>query len=418
MIEVFMPKLGPSMEQGTVAHWHKSKGEHVRKGEPIIDIETDKTTVEVEAEADGIVLDILATEGGVYAVGTVLALIGAKGETIAAPKQGVITPVSDLHTEIKPNVTPISAIANDGELERLLIKASPAARRVARERSINLSSLIGTGPGGRIVAEDVRRAADPSKPTSGQLIQEENAVPSQVAYAQHEMEGLPTVKDRIRLSAARRMIGERMAMSKRDVPHFYVNMDVDMGWVQETRESWKTLGETAIPSYNDFILWGSAQALKTFPVLNASLIEDEVTIFADINVGMATALEDSLIVPVIRNADRLSVRGISCKSKTLGERARTRKLAPADTEGGTFTVSNLGMFGVDSFAAIINPPQTAILAVGKIAPRVMTDGKSINIRLMTTLTLSVDHRVADGVMASSFLAAVKASLEKFPGEKA
>lgn len=439
MIEVFMPKLGPSIEQATVVRWHKARGEAVRRGEPIVDIETDKTVQEVEAEADGVLHEVFVAEGQACAVGTVLALLGSAGEEAAspvvasappaiaaavasvqpadvvAPVQPAIAASASTQRTIAADVSPAGSspwlnIADD--IERVLVKASPAARRVAREKGVDLSVVTGTGPRGRVVAEDVLRAAAAAEVLAQAARPEVDiALPMQAEPAA-AIAGC-AVKERRPLGSVRRRIADRMLQSKQSAPDFWVAMDVDMSLVKAARDRWLSCGEDPVPSYNDFVLFACARALREFPELNASLAGDEVVIYSDVNVGMATAAPDGLVVPVIRNAERMSVRGVASRSRELASRARDRKLLPADCEGGTFTVSNLGMFGVDRFVAIINPPQCAILAVGQVAPRVITDGHSISIRVETTLTLSVDHRIADGVVASRFLGSVKRSLETF-----
>lgn len=410
-----MPKLGPSMDQGTVVRWHKAQGDAVRKGEPILEIETDKTVQEVEAEAEGILRQILVAEGQSCAVGTVLAVLGAEGDAPVAAPAELPRPAAraDTDTGVERQVpVPENAIVAHAQRDDkpLPFRSSPAARRVARENGIDLAAVNGTGPHGRIVADDVLRAvasrqvAAPETGPAAELRARPTSLPQNDTRA---------VKERIALSAIRRTTGERMTLSKQAAPHFYVSMHVDMRRLQERRAAWKDRGETPVPSYNDFVLWAAARALKSFPALNSSLTGDEITVFADINIGMATAVQEGLIVPVIHRADRLSVRGMASRTKELAGKARDRKLAAVDCDGGTFTVSNLGMLGVDSFIAIINPPQAAILAVGQVAPRVVTDGTSISICPMTTMTLSVDHRVADGVVASRFLGALKEALEGF-----
>lgn len=408
-----MPKLGPSMEQGTVVRWHKAQGDAVSKGEPILEIETDKTVQEVEAEAEGILREILVAEGQSCAVGTVLAVLSAEGDASVAAAIEQPRPAIRVQadTERRVSMQERAVVAHARRDEKPLpLRSSPAARRVARETGIDLAAVKGTGPHGRIVADDVLRA----------VASRQAAVPATGSGAEVRARPTPlpqsdtrSVKERIALSAIRRTTGERMTLSKQAAPHFYVSMHVDMRRVQETRAAWKDRGETPVPSYNDFVLWAAARALKAFPALNSSLSGDEITVFADINVGMATAVQEGLIVPVIHRADRLSVRGMASRTGELATKARDRKLAAVDCDGGTFTVSNLGMLGVDSFVAIINPPQAAILAVGQVAPRVVTDGTSISICPMTTMTLSVDHRVADGVLASRFLGALKEALEGF-----
>lgn len=210
----------------------------------------------------------------------------------------------------------------------------------------------------------------------------------------------------------RRIVGERMTQSKQSAPHFYISMEIDMSAVSRLRSDWKERGDESIPSINDFILHASAHALKEFTSMNSSFTEHGIRQHADINIGVAVALDEGLVVPVIRNADRLSLAELAEQSRALADKAQNKKLFPLDYEGGTFTVSNLGMLGVDSFTAIINPPQAAILAVGRVAPRVVTDGDGIEIKSMMTATLSADHRGVDGAIAARFLGAVKQLLEQ------
>ena len=265
---------------------------------------------------------------------------------------------------------------------------------IARENGIELATLQGSGPEGSVLAEDVLRAAQaqsrgdrPVAPTS-------------------------TAPDVVPLSPMRRIVGQRMTQSKQSAPHFYLSMDIDMTMVIKVRTELKERGDESIPSINDFILLACARALKDFPSMNSSYTEQGIKVHADINIGMAVALEEGLVVPVIRNADRLTLTQLAQKSRELADKAQTKKLFPLDYEGGTFTVSNLGMLGVDSFIAIINPPQCAILAVGRVAPRVVADEVGMMIRPMMTATLSADHRVVDGAIAARFLQAVKRELEK------
>ena len=270
------------------------------------------------------------------------------------------------------------------------ILASPAARRIAREEGIDLASLSGSGPEGSVLIADVRRAKE--KPTR------EPSVAQQVS-------GLAP------LSPMRRIVGERMTHSKQSVPHFYISIDIDMTAIVSKRSKWKESGERALPSINDFILSACARTLKDFPILNARLMHDGIEFVPEINIGMAVALEDGLVVPVIRTADRLSLRDLAQQTRQLSDKAQHKKLLPFDYEGGTFTVSNLGMLGVDTFIAIINPPQCAILAVGRVAPRAVADEVGIAVRSMMTATLSADHRLVDGAIAARFLAGFKRRME-------
>ena len=212
----------------------------------------------------------------------------------------------------------------------------------------------------------------------------------------------------------RRIVGQRMTQSKQTAPHFYISMDIDMTAVSKLRNGWKERGDEPMPSINDFILQASARALKEFPQVNSSFTEQGILQHADINVGVAVALDEGLVVPVIRNADQLNLLELAKQSRSLADKAQNKKLFPLDYEGGTFTVSNLGMLGVDNFIAIINPPQCAILAIGRVAPRVVTDGDGIEIKSMMTATLSADHRVVDGASAARFLQQVKKHLESGP----
>ena len=407
--EVIMPALGMAQEKGTLLNWLKAEGDPVKKGEPLMEVETDKATVEVEAPATGILTNVTAGAGDEIPVGQKIALILAPGETVTkdtakpakAPhpsplSKGEGTKKQDTKTDDKTTrgatatakaTLPLPPGEGRGEGGR--IAASPAARRIAKESGVDLAALKGSGPGGAIVAEDVAGGAAEA-PAAG---------------------GPPRVKETVQPSAMRRIVAQRMTRSKQSAPHFYIGMDVDMSGVERRRSGLKKSGAALVPSINDFILSAAAGALRDFPSLNASFTEQGVKIFSDINIGMAVALDEGLVVPVIRNADRLSIDELARRSRELAEKAQKKKLFPLDYEGGTFTVSNLGMLGVDSFTAIINPPECAILAVGRVAPRAVAEGEKIAARPMMTMTLSADHRVVDGALAARFLAAVRRRLE-------
>jgi pyruvate dehydrogenase E2 component (dihydrolipoamide acetyltransferase) len=270
------------------------------------------------------------------------------------------------------------------------ILASPAAKRIARERGIDLGTINGSGPEGSVLIADVRRAKKKPALEPGTAQRVSRLVP---------------------LSPMRRIVGERMALSKQSAPHFYVSMDIDMTAIVGTRNKWKDRGDRTLPSINDFILSACALTLKHFPILNARFTPDGIELLPDINIGMAVALEEGLVVSVIRNADQLSLSDLAQRSRQLSQKAQNKKLLPLDYEGGTFTVSNLGMLGVDCFVAIINPPQCAILAVGRISLRAVADEVGIAVRSVMTATLSADHRIADGAIAARFLADIKRRLE-------
>jgi pyruvate dehydrogenase E2 component (dihydrolipoamide acetyltransferase) len=392
--DVIMPALGVAQEKGTLLNWLKAEGQSVTKGEPLMEVETDKATVEIEAPASGILTNVIASPGDEVPVGNRIAVILAPGE-VATPAalhqhplpQGEGTgegrPVTSTPT---PPAEPAASTTSDGG--RVL--ASPAAKRIAREKGIDLAMLHGSGPEGSILAEDVLRAAP-----------EETSPHVEPSGA----------KEVVPLSPMRRIVGQRMTQSKQTAPHFYVSMDIDMTKVSRLRAEWKDRGENSVPSINDFILHTCARALKDFPSLNSTYTEQQIMMHADINIGTAVALEEGLVVPVIHNADRLSLVELARQSRELIDKAQKKKLFPLDYEGGTFTVSNLGMFGADSFIAIINPPQCAILAVGRVAPRVVAQGDAITIRSLMTATLSADHRVVDGAIAARFLQEVRRLLE-------
>jgi pyruvate dehydrogenase E2 component (dihydrolipoamide acetyltransferase) len=392
--DVIMPALGMAQEKGTLLKWLKVEGEAVRKGEPLMEVETDKATVEIEAPASGILAEVTAAPGDEVPVGQRIAVILAQGESFPTALHHPPLPQGEGSGEGHPAAPPTSRAAPPAkpvaQAPTGKVAASPAARRIAREKGVDLSVLKGSGPEGSIVAEDVLSAAGGESETP---------------------QGQPRVKETISLSSMRRILGARMTESKQKAPHFYLAMDVDMTEVDKRRAEWKEKRDEIIPSINDFILWACGRALRDFPSLNSALTDQGVQFFSDINIGMAVALEEGLVAPVIRNADRLSLQQLAKQSRELAGKAQKKKLLPLDYEGGTFTVSNLGMFGVDSFVAIINPPQCAILAVGQLAPRVVAHDQSIAVRPTMTMTLSADHRIVDGVIAARFLQEVKRLLE-------
>jgi pyruvate dehydrogenase E2 component (dihydrolipoamide acetyltransferase) len=381
-----MPALGVAQEKGILIRWLKAEGVQVTKGEPLMEVETDKATVEVEAPASGTLTDVTASPGDEVPVGNRIAVLLAKGEKLP-PKS---TRPSTLPTSHKPATAQSEQRITAGPRAKGILLASPAARRIARERGIDLTTCRGTGPRGAVLASDVREI----KPAHATVPQ-----------------GPPGISETVKLTRMRRIIGERMTRSKQTAPHFYISMDIDMTEVGELRAFLKDKGDSPVPTINDFILRATAVALRSSPSLNATFGDQGVQLYSDINLGVAVALEDGLVVPVIRNADRLSLQALAEQSRELAEKAQKKKLLPLDYEGGTFTVSNLGMLGVDNFVAIINPPQCAILAVGKVASRVVADEEGMTIRSMTTATLSADHRVVDGAIAARFLREVKRLLE-------
>ena len=383
-----MPALGVAQQTGILLKWLKAEGQSVAKGEPLMEIETDKATVEIEAPGSGVLTQIIAKAGDEVPVGQRIALILAPGESL--PTDAVTTRAPRPAPAAKePAQKPVSTAAAIAPTAGRLL-ASPAAKRIARERGVSLSSVRGSGPEGSILAEDVLRATPEGTTVATLASTSEKIVP---------------------LTPMRRIVGERMVQSKQAAPHFYLRMDIDMTGVSNLRAEPEKHVKDGVPSVNDFILHACARALKNFPSVNSSFTEHGIKLHGDINLGMAVALEEGLVVPVIRKADHLTLTELAAQSRELVDKAQKKRLLPIDYEGGTFTLSNLGMLGVDNFIAIINPPQCAILAVGRVAPRVVVDDGMFAIKSLMTATLSADHRVIDGAIGARFLQEVKKLLE-------
>jgi len=406
---VIMPKLGFDMAEGILVRWIISEGEPVKKGQVIAEIETDKATVEVEALANGIVHKHLISEGTITPVGTPIAVIGAPDETVDldALLSELETPSPGTAPEPAVEATPtvvetapvVEAEAGDGRSPGGF-GASPLARKMARELGLNLASIRGTGPGGRIVKRDIERSMQEGYVGAG--APEPGILPS-----------LPPGETvRVPLSRLRSTIGKRMVAAKQQAPHFYITMDVDAGPMTAFRaEANEMLPEGEKLSLNDFIVKAAALALRDFPNLNASLDGDHIVRHGEINVGVAVAVDEGLLTVVCREADRKPLPMLSREIREMVDRTRQGKVRPDDIEGSTFTVSNLGMFGVDHFIAIINPPEAAILAIGGVREEpVFEDGQIVK-GLRVQCTLSGDHRVTDGAEAARWLQVFKDHLE-------
>lgn len=390
-----MPRLSDSMEEGTILKWLRAAGEEVKRGEELVEIETDKATMTYEADADG-VLEILAAEGDTLPIGAVIARLGGSGngapvaapapEPAAAPPPPIAAPA------------PPPAPRADGER----VRASPVARRIAQERGVDLAGLSGTGPGGRIVRADVEggAAAPAAAPAPAHA-----AAP---AAAPETAKGATSV---LELSRTQQAVARRMASAKATVPEFTLSADVDMERCAELRERLRAL-EGSAPSYNDMVVRACALALREQPRANGAYKDGRFELYSRVNVGIAVAAQDALVVPTVFDADTKSLAEIAGETSTLAGRVRDGSITPPELSGGTFTVSNLGMFGIDSFTAIINPPQAAILAVGAIAERVVArDGEAV-VRRMMSVTLVSDHRILYGADAAQFLGRVRALLEE------
>ncbi len=398
MNQITMPKLSDTMLEGTLIKWHKKAGDKITVGDVIADVETDKATMEMEAFDDGIITEILVPEGGVVKVGQPIAnLEGGKKSVVKSTAPAATSVTASAATPAAPS-KPKPAATADGSRT----KASPLAKKIALERGVDLSGIQGTGPGGRIVAADVPATA--------------------VAQGRSAAAAAPRIEvpfsdsdTKTPLSGMRRTIAERLLASKTQIPHFYLSIEIDAAPLAKLRKDLNAAAEaagTAKVTVNDFILLAAARAAKQHPKVNAAFAGDSVVEYASVNLSVAIAVEDGLITPVIRNAQSLSLREISTAVKDLAVRARSKKIKPEEYQGGTLTISNLGAYGIDSFYAIINPPQAAILAVGAIVKKPVVNAQDqIIAGQRMTISLSGDHRVVDGAAGAEFLATIRKSLE-------
>ncbi len=414
-VEVKMPKLSATMQTGVIQKWRKREGDRVEYGDVIADIETDKAVMELEAFDPGVIRKIIVPEGSKAPVNTTIAIIGEAGEDVsaisapaaAAPaeKTTAAPPPTNAKTATAPAAPPgigapvplaeptVSSMmptlpSPDMELRTI---ASPAVRKIARERGIDLRNLRGTGPSGRIVLRDVVTAPLGVGPTAA-------------APAGPEYEDFP-------LTPMRETIARRMSQSAQTVPHFYLTREIDMDNAMALREELNALGHEPKISVNDFIVKGCAYALQQIPRVNSSFQGDRIRVYKRIDIGNAVSIEDGLITPVIRNVAAKTIAQISTEGHALAERARQKRLKPEEYTGGTFTVSNLGMFAIDQFSAVINPPEGAILAVGTVQKKPVVKGDHVVIAQRMRVTLSCDHRVVDGALGAQFLQALANALE-------
>ena len=402
--EVVMPKMGYDMTEGTIVRWRKDEGDEVTRGEVIAEVDTTKVTVEVEAYTAGVLRKILVPEGQTVPVGHVIAVIADRDEPI--PGLEVKAAPAEKAAPVATGApTPVATVAVTGE-EASRIAASPVARRIAREQGVHLNLIRGTGPGGRIVKDDVEtflaeRPVEAPRPAPTPVAAAPAAAPQDIPYEDRD------------LSRIRQTVARRMAESKRVAPHFYVTSDIDMTEALKLRKGLNALlGEGARISVTDMLVKGVAKTLQDFPEVNASFAEGKLRVYGRINIGVAVALEQGLVTPVIPDCDKKPLSQIAQEAKELVERARTGRLRPEHFSPGTFTISNLGMFDVEEFVAIINPPEAAILAVGSVIPRpVVVDGE-VKVAERMRVTLSADHRVLDGATAARFLQRFKVYLEQ------
>jgi pyruvate dehydrogenase E2 component (dihydrolipoamide acetyltransferase) len=428
--KVHMEALSPTMEEGRVAKWLKHEGDAVKTGETLAEVETDKAVMDLVARADGNLVKILAAEGATVPVGSVVAYIGAAGEAVgngepattqpaatpqpaaaAATKGSTPTPNAQEAQSDEPPAphAPARAAAGGGS-----IKASPLAKRVAQERGVDLKLVQGSGPGGRVILRDVEQAKRGGRDAAGGTAATARVQPTHAPTPQPYIpvaDG-PSFHD-VALSQIRKTIAKRLAASLGPIPHFFLTTDVDMERAAEARESLnRQLGDQGKISYNDIVLKATALALKKHPACNAWYQDDHIRYWSDVHLGMAVAVDEGLITPVLRHADRKSLTTIAAEARELAQRARHRRLKPDEYTGATFTVSNLGMFDIEHFTAVINPPEAGIVAVGSIVPQPVSDadGKVV-VRRRVRLTMSCDHRVIDGATGAVFLRTLKQMLE-------
>ncbi len=404
---VLMPKGSDTMTEGKILKWLKKEGDSVTNGDALVEIETDKVNMEVEAMGAGVLRKITAAEGSAATVGQLIAVIGKPEEDISAllavapakPAEQKPAPLptapptpAPLPTSAAASPAPVATAPAAAAGGRVL--ASPLARRLAKESGVDLGRLQGSGPGGRIVRRDVETAGA-ARPLR---------VPIPVGPGGPEFRDEP-------LSSMRKVIAQRLIQSLGPVPHFYLTIEVDMRRAKELRESANTLDPNLKLSYNDVIVKAAAAALRQHPEVNAGFLGESIRFHNRVHIGMAVAVEGGLITPVVRDADCKSLQQISAESKELIARARERKLKPEEYVGGTFSVSNLGMMGIQEFSALINPPEAAILAVGAVDERPVVAEGRIEIGYRCRMTLSCDHRVVDGATGAKFLQTLRQILE-------
>src|SRR5436309_11138782 len=417
--KVHMEALSPTMEEGRLVKWNKHEGDPVKSGDTLAEVETDKAVMELVAQADGQLLKVLVPEGTTVPVGNIVAWIGKPGEKVdgdgaAAPapkgERSAVSGARETPAKPTPSAAPTPApapqpVAAVAPADAMRVKASPLARRIAKDAGVDLKLVQGSGPGGRVIKRDVEAgAASPSitgQPSAAPAPRSVLRAPSGVPY-----EDVP-------LTQIRKTIAKRLAASIGPIPHFFLTTEIDMERAAEAREALnKQLGEEGGKiSFNDIVIKAVALALVQHRACNAWFQEDHIRYWNEVHIGMAVAIEDGLITPVIRNADLKSLREIGAESRELAARARSRRLKPEEYTGATFSVSNLGTFDVDQFTAVINPPEAGIVAIGSITPKAVPEGDRIVSRRRMRLTMSCDHRVIDGATGAAFLKTLKQMLE-------
>lgn len=444
-IKVEMPRLSDTMQQGTVVKWNVKEGQKIKSGDVVADIETDKATMELQSFEDGTVASIVVPAGQTVAVGTVILLLAGAGEDIAAAKSAAGSAVAPATKAAGAQNTPASTLASstttmsataqaangahtpaEGEPNRIF--ASPLAKKIAAESGVDLGGLQGSGPSGRIVRKDVEEAlrgggtSAPSRATGFQRVAPASTASRTPTRAPSVPPLAATLTGRVvPLNNMRRTIAKRLVESKTTIPHYQVTVEVAMDAILDLRKQLndQLAAQGVKLSVNDFLVRACALAMHQHPYVNSRWVptpnNESIELLADVNIGIAIALDESkgggLVVATLRSADQIGLRQISAQSKQLSEKARTKGLTLDEMDGSTFTISNLGMFGVDHFTAIINPPNVAILAVGAAVEKPVVKNGELTVGHVMSMTMSSDHRVVDGAMAAQYLATVKGLLE-------
>jgi pyruvate dehydrogenase E2 component (dihydrolipoamide acetyltransferase) len=405
MAEIVMPRLSDSMEEGTILTWLKQVGDEVAVGDELVEVETDKANMAYESDVAGTLTEILAQEGDTLPIGAPIAVVGGAGEAStkdgngsASQAAGPVTagdpplpPVAEASSATVPPTVPPAASA-----ER--VKASPLARRIAGDKGVDLAGLTGSGPGGRIVKADVEGAGAPPAP----VVTETSA---------ETAKGTTTVQELTRLQ---QVVARRMAESKATAPHFYLQTEIEMSACVEARTRIKAMSAEGeiVPSFNDMVVKACAIALRQHPLANGAYRDGRFELYSRVNVGVAVAAQDALVVPTVFDADRKGLREIAADARALAGKVRDGSITPPELSGGTFTVSNLGMYGVTNFSAVINAPQAAILAVGAITEKPVVRDGAVTTAHMLGVTLACDHRILYGAPAAEFLARIRELLEE------
>jgi pyruvate dehydrogenase E2 component (dihydrolipoamide acetyltransferase) len=441
--DIVMPRLSDSMEEGTILRWIKSEGDEVAVGDELVEIETDKANMVYEADAGGTLVEVVAQEGDTLPIGEVIARVGEAGEAgdgagrteraaqepaqgaeeqATEPEQGAAEQVTEAPASREEQDAPpapaaapaVEAPAPPAPSDDGRVKASPIARRIAAERGLDLAAISGSGPGGRIVKADVEQADAGPEPGAAEAPAAPAAPAVPTPGARERPETAKGKVEAVELTKVQQTIARRMAESKATAPHFYLEAEVDMSRAVEGRARLKAQaaeGE-AVPSFNDMVVKACALALREFPRANGAYRDGRVELYSRVNVGVAVAAQEALIVPTVFDADLKGLRQIASETRGLAARVREGAITPPELSGGTFTVSNLGMYGITNFAAVINPPQAAILAVGSIAERpAVRDGEITTAHLMP-VNLACDHRILYGADGAEFLARIRALLEE------